>query len=134
MTRPDPIEATNGPRTPQGVAEAAIECALADEDPYRAIGVWCREQREAHGWTQQQLANMVSLGRPSIANLETGRQRILFHQFLMLAEVFAKDPDPRDRSIAALENEVERLRAENARLKASRKDGSSPQQSTGETA
>lgn len=46
---------------------------------YRHIGLAIRQRREALGITQVQLASKVKLLRTSIANLETGKQRMPLH-------------------------------------------------------
>ena len=45
-----------------------------------------RFKRRALGLTQQQLANQLGISRASLANVETGRQRILVHQLYELAD------------------------------------------------
>lgn len=47
---------------------------------YRRLGARIRRRRHWIGLTQAQLAVRVKLSRASIANIETGHQRLLLHQ------------------------------------------------------
>jgi DNA-binding XRE family transcriptional regulator len=49
------------------------------EDIYVLIGQRIRHQREMNGQTQEQLAAFVKMSRPSIINIEQGKQRITLH-------------------------------------------------------
>lgn len=49
------------------------------EDIYVLIGQRIRHQREMNGQTQEQLAAIVGMSRPSIINIEQGKQRIMIH-------------------------------------------------------
>lgn len=53
---------------------------------YSLIGKRVFDAREAMGFTQKKLGDKVGLSRASIANIEAGRQRILLHQAIDLAE------------------------------------------------
>lgn len=53
---------------------------------YLAAGARIREAR-GKGTTQEQLANAAGLGRVTIANIEAGRQKLLLHQAIMIADV-----------------------------------------------
>jgi transcriptional regulator with XRE-family HTH domain len=46
---------------------------------YKELGQRIREQRKIIGMTQNDLAEMVNLSRPSIVNIEQGRQRAVVH-------------------------------------------------------
>ena len=52
---------------------------------YKRIGSTIKVKRRALGLTQQQLAKQLSISRASLANVETGRQRILVHQLYEFA-------------------------------------------------
>ena len=52
---------------------------------YKRLGATIKAQRRALGLTQQQLANQLGTSRASLANVETGRQRVLVHQLYELA-------------------------------------------------
>lgn len=54
---------------------------------YQEIGERIAERRKELGWRQDDLAKQMGWSRASIANLETGRQRILLHHTLELADV-----------------------------------------------
>jgi transcriptional regulator with XRE-family HTH domain len=52
---------------------------------YKALGDLIRRKRKRLGLTQKKLAERLSVSRASIANIETGRQKILIHQLFQLA-------------------------------------------------
>lgn len=62
------------------------------EPIYRAIGIKIEMMRNALGWTQQDFAKKVGLTRGSVANIETGRQRILLHDIETIAAAFGSTP------------------------------------------
>lgn len=62
------------------------------EPIYRAFGARVETMRNVLGWSQQDLAKKVGLTRGSIANLETGRQRILLHDVDKFAAAFNCEP------------------------------------------
>lgn len=59
---------------------------------YRQLGNKVEQMRTMLGWTQSDLAHKVGLSRASIANLETGRQKVLLHQLEKLAAAFGCTP------------------------------------------
>lgn len=59
------------------------------EPIYVAIGNAVLHERTRAGWTQQDLAGQVGLARASIANVELGRQRLMLHQVLAMADVLS---------------------------------------------
>lgn len=59
------------------------------EPIYTAIGNAVMHARMRAGWTQQNLAGQVGLARASIANVELGRQRLMLHQVLALADALS---------------------------------------------
>jgi transcriptional regulator with XRE-family HTH domain len=59
---------------------------------YQAFGRQVRSRRNALGWTQDQLAERISLTRGSVANIEAGRQSVLLHQFLDIADALDVPP------------------------------------------
>lgn len=52
---------------------------------YKDLGDSIRRRRKALGLTQADLASNVGLARPSVANIETGRQQLLIHQLYQFA-------------------------------------------------
>jgi transcriptional regulator with XRE-family HTH domain len=60
--------------------------SVAPEFIYLVIGRSIREAREAEGLTQDELAGLVGCGRTTIVNIEAGRQRILVHKLVEIAE------------------------------------------------
>jgi transcriptional regulator with XRE-family HTH domain len=53
---------------------------------YKQVGEIIREKRKARGLSQDGLAKAVGLKRPSISNIEKGRQNILLHTFCDIAD------------------------------------------------
>ena len=53
---------------------------------YKKIGVTIRERRRQLGLTQEDLSSQLGISRASLANVETGRQRVLVHLIYDLAE------------------------------------------------
>ena len=59
---------------------------------YRQFGLRIEQMRNALGWTQLELSKKVGLQRASIANLETGRQRVALHHVEKYAAAFGTTP------------------------------------------
>ncbi len=53
---------------------------------YREVGANIREIREKKPLKQHELAKLVGLTRTSITNIESGRQKVLVHTLLALAQ------------------------------------------------
>lgn len=53
---------------------------------YSALGEAVATRRKAMRLTQAQVATKVGISRASIANIESGRQKVLLHQVYLLAE------------------------------------------------
>lgn len=62
------------------------------EPVYRSLGAKIEQLRTTLGWTQHDLAKKTGLTRGSIANIETGRQRILLHDVEAFATAFNVTP------------------------------------------
>lgn len=89
---------------------------------YQMFGSRVRALREKRNYTQEELGRRVDLSRTSIVNIEKGRQRVLLHQLVDIADaldakpaelmprgpVAARSPDLRD-DVAML---IETLEAE----------------------
>lgn len=52
---------------------------------YHAVGRAIAMRRDELGFTQSDIATMVGLSRASLANIETGRQKILLHYLYRIA-------------------------------------------------
>jgi transcriptional regulator with XRE-family HTH domain len=63
-----------------------VPSARDPESVYRFFGRRLRDLREERRVPQQELATLSGLTRGSIANIESGRQRVLLHQLLHFAE------------------------------------------------
>ena len=61
--------------------------ARRPEAVYPAFGRRLRELREKKRVPQQELATFSGLTRSSIANIESGKQRVLLHQVLQFAVI-----------------------------------------------
>lgn len=59
---------------------------------YRQFGAAIRERRRKLGLTQEQLAESCEMSRAALANIETGRQRVLLHHVYVLARVLELKP------------------------------------------
>ncbi len=56
------------------------------DDFYRQVGERIRAKRQERGLSQESLAIAVGLKRPSLSNIEKGRQNILLHTIHDIAE------------------------------------------------
>ena len=68
---------------------------------YKRLGTIIKERRRQIGLTQEQLSRQLEVSRASLANIETGRQKVLVHQLYRLAdkldiEVTALLPEPEE--------------------------------------
>lgn len=63
-----------------------------DDKIYRLFGSRVRELREEKHVTQDERARRVALSRSSITNIEKGRQRVLLHQMVEIAQALDADP------------------------------------------
>jgi transcriptional regulator with XRE-family HTH domain len=84
-----------------------------DDKFYRLFGSRVRELREERKVTQDELARRVALSRTSITNIERGRQRVLLHQMMEIAQALDAEPAalvPRaDGEPAPLRDDVARV-------------------------
>ncbi len=65
---------------------------MKTEDLYCAVGQRIRKAREARNLSQADLANVVSLTRTSITNIECGKQKPLLHTLYDIADALGVDP------------------------------------------
>jgi transcriptional regulator with XRE-family HTH domain len=63
-----------------------------DSQLYRMFGDRVRALRENRSVTQEELARRVQLSRASITNIEKGRQRVLLHQLVNIADALDAKP------------------------------------------
>ena len=75
-----------------GSRAAAFTAELAGEICER-IGAEIRAAREAAGMPQAELGRRAGLSRPSVANLEAGRQDVTAARLAMIARVLGLDLD-----------------------------------------
>jgi transcriptional regulator with XRE-family HTH domain len=71
------------------------------EPVYHSIGAIIRSKRRQLEWSQEKLAQHVRISRATLANIETGRQRILVHQVYIFATALGARPDEFLPSLAA---------------------------------
>jgi transcriptional regulator with XRE-family HTH domain len=57
---------------------------MSDMEIYRLLGSHAAERRKQLKLTQAEVAELIGLTRASLANLETGRQKILLHHVYKL--------------------------------------------------
>ena len=53
---------------------------------YAELGKAVREARLVKGWSLQELADAVDVSRGTIINLENGRFRVSFYQYVLIAD------------------------------------------------
>src|SRR4051794_14899537 len=58
---------------------------------YKEVGARIRQKRRQIGLSQEGLAKAVGLKRPSMSNIESGRQNVLLHTFYDIAETLDTD-------------------------------------------
>lgn len=64
---------------------------MQDTELYSRLGLLVRRHRERLGMNQVDVARAVGLSRASIANIETGRQRLAIHHLYLLARALRVD-------------------------------------------
>jgi transcriptional regulator with XRE-family HTH domain len=62
------------------------------EPEYLLLGIQLALARRSAGLTQREISERAGIGRPTLANIEKGRQRVLYHQFLDIAHALGSDP------------------------------------------
>lgn len=60
---------------------------------YAQLGICIKEAREECGLTQEALGNSVGLSRTSITNVEKGKQKVLLHTFVNIANTLRINPE-----------------------------------------
>ncbi|MEO3780888.1 helix-turn-helix transcriptional regulator [Micromonospora sp. B11E3] len=93
------------------------------KDIYDELGQRVRNARTRAGVTQGQLAQRIGLTRSSVANLEAGRQKIMLHVLLGIAEALDVGPEdllPNRRQDKTID--LARLNAEARNLQADDRD------------
>ncbi|WP_050900669.1 helix-turn-helix domain-containing protein [Paenibacillus elgii] len=58
---------------------------MNEDDYYKAVGKRIRESRLRQGMTQSALGQKLHISRPSVANIEAGRQRVQIHFLYQIA-------------------------------------------------
>lgn len=71
------------------IKKTVLQC----EPIYVKFGEIIREARGAIGMTQAELAKKLKMSRPSIANIEVGRQRITLDDFVAITRALGKMPE-----------------------------------------
>lgn len=64
---------------------------MNDMELYRLLGQNAARLRNAKGLTQAEVAAQIGLTRASLANIETGRQKVLMHHVFRLANALECD-------------------------------------------
>jgi transcriptional regulator with XRE-family HTH domain len=65
---------------------------MRPEPVYKTIGTIIRGRRRRLEWPQETLAARLGISRATLANIETGRQRVLVHQLYAFAEALQLKP------------------------------------------
>jgi len=81
----------------QGSATLHLESGVGDMNDhaafYKRVGELIRAKRQEQGLSQDMLAKAVGLKRPTVSNIEKGRQNILLHTFFDIAETLGTTAD-----------------------------------------
>jgi transcriptional regulator with XRE-family HTH domain len=100
------------------------------DEIYATLGRRVRTRREELRLTQADLSAKIGLSRASIANIEGGRQAVLLHQFLALAEALTVPPmdlipstQPASNSPDLPEEVMKFMQTHTARSSTSRRSG-----------
>lgn len=64
----------------------------ASEPIYKLLGNQIRAQRRRREMSQLELGHALGISRPSVANMEAGRQRVPLHLLYRLARVLGTEP------------------------------------------
>jgi transcriptional regulator with XRE-family HTH domain len=64
---------------------------MSDMEIYRLLGLRAAERRKQLKLTQAEVAKLIGLTRASLANLETGRQKVLLHHVYKLVAALKLD-------------------------------------------
>jgi transcriptional regulator with XRE-family HTH domain len=76
-----------------GTLWLGYDCTCMTPEPiYKALGAMIRGRRRRFEWSQKALAERLGISRATLANIETGRQRVLVHQLYAFAEVLKMKP------------------------------------------
>lgn len=87
------------------------------EDPlYQMFGSRVRALREKRNVTQEELGRRVDLSRTSIVNIEKGRQRVLLHQVVEIADALDSKPSELMPKAASRADDQPQLRDDVAQL------------------
>lgn len=73
------------------------------EDLYKKLGKRIKEIREAHGLTQEKIAELLDISRPTVSQMENGDRKITAIELKRLSEIFNLSAD----ALLDLENEPE---------------------------
>lgn len=73
---------------------------------YRQVGNRIRAKRRERGLSQEGLAKAIGLKRPSISNIEKGRQNLLLHTFCDIASTLDTTTD----ALVATDREPQSIR------------------------
>lgn len=65
---------------------------MKPEPIYKTIGTIIRRRRRRLEWPQKLLAARLGISRATLANIETGRQRILVHHLYAFAQILEMKP------------------------------------------
>jgi transcriptional regulator with XRE-family HTH domain len=96
--------------------------SMGNDGLYAALGNLIRARRKEQKLTQEKLAASIGISRASLANIETGRQKVLVHQIYALADALGAPVGdllpPPDKSVATADLSVKFSREVSAQQKA----------------
>jgi DNA-binding XRE family transcriptional regulator len=92
--RTRPLETTKVKRRKRIVTYITVEREIVSVGPvYSAFAEIVRMQRGEAGMTQEDMAKAMGMSRPSLANIEAGRQRVLLGDVFEFARVLKIKPE-----------------------------------------
>lgn len=93
MSRRTTLGRTTVKRRKRIVTYVTVEREVVSAGPvYTALAEILRMERGQAGLTQADFAKRLGISRPSLANIEAGRQRTLLGDFIEFARVLEIDP------------------------------------------
>lgn len=93
MSRRSTLSRTTVKRRKRIVTYVTVEREIVSAGPaYTALAEILRMERGQAGLTQADFAKRLGISRPSLANIEAGRQRVLLGDFIEFANILEIEP------------------------------------------
>lgn len=74
------------------MAEEINKTFTEESKIYLTVGSLIRNFRNQKGLTQEELAQKINMSRPTVVNIETGKQNIPIHILYNIAQALGTDP------------------------------------------